>query len=177
MKVNSILVTSLILTACANAPQGSNRNQDDDSLSFNLVGQLDFRYSASDGKHQFKICPDETCDIFQTPLSTDRNVIESFIAVYECSGWGYDSPQFNKFCKSSEEKIKEAVQSLDDERCSKTKPGTEVKCFLRNLAKDKGIEILSERSDEGKTCLTVYHIDDLLEKRAKPKFPAKTSCK
>ena len=45
------------------------------------------------------------------------------------------------------------------------------------MANKGQIIIESQRSDEGETCSTIYHIDDIIEKRAKPKYPIETHCK
>ncbi len=68
------------------------------------------------------------------------------------------------------------TRDIGNKKCSDKKSDSLPKCVLRGMADEGKIIVQSERSDEGKSCSTTYHIDDILEKRAKPKFPVKTSC-
>lgn len=144
--------------------------------SFSLEKELPYAYSKIGKEHQLKICPDETCNIFRAPIATQKALLEKFVVIHDCSGWGHNYPQFKKFCNSNKTEIQKMIRDIGNKKCPDKKTDSLAKCVLKGMANEGKIIIQSERSDEGKSCLTTYHIEDILEKRAMPKFPLKTSC-
>lgn len=144
--------------------------------SLDLGTALDYKYSKSGKIHWFKVCPDQTCNIFRAPLATSKESLTMFIIIHDCLGWGYSYPKFQMFCEKNKEEIQKLVEKSASKDCSAKATEQKGKCVLRKMANENSISIQSEITDEGKTCRTSYHLDDVLERSIKLRHPVESDC-